>query len=483
MRLGRGAVEAAQAGGKVGRGAAQGIAFGQQRRKRGGGRACHAQHMAKPRMQRQGGEVLSMRGDAPRGIKRAQIVQERLRLGQNTGVGRGQERQISRPPERQFQRKGGQIGGLDLGRGERGERALFAARPQAVAAARGHPPCPAPALFGLGPCHPFGDQPRHARGGVEPRPARAAAIDDHADVGDGQRGFGDGGGQNDLALGCGGKGCALGGELHRAKQRKDPHIGQALQQAHGAANLAFAGQEHQDAARGFGDRLPDQARQSRLEAQGGIGGARQPVRVHRKGAPLRGDQGRLSHQGRDGGGIKGGGHHQKLQVGAERAADFQTERQPQIGIERAFVEFVEDDEAHARQFGVRLNHAGQDAFGDHFDPGGGAAFGLAADAVADGLAHRLAKAFGHPLGRGAGREAAGFEHHDAPRGLGQKGEGDARGLARPRRGLQYGLPRACHGRQKGGKGIVDGQAVTHDIRVRAGGGVMQEKAGAGPNPG
>jgi len=88
--------------------------------------------------------------------------------------------------ERQFQGKARQIGHLDLGGRVGGKSALLAPGPQSVADPFGHPPGPAPALFGLGLGHPFRHQPRHTGVRVEPRPPRPARIHHHPDVGQGQ---------------------------------------------------------------------------------------------------------------------------------------------------------------------------------------------------------------------------------------------------------------------------------------------------------
>ena len=84
----------------------------------------------------------------------------------------------------------------------------------------GHTARAAPALFGLGPGHPFGHQPRHARVRIKPRPPGQPRIDDDAHVLDGQRCFGDGGREHDFAASLGGglNGLTLSLEFHCAEQ-------------------------------------------------------------------------------------------------------------------------------------------------------------------------------------------------------------------------------------------------------------------------
>ena len=104
------------------------------------------------------------------------------------------------------------------------------------------------------------------------------------------------------------------------------------------------------------------------------------------------------------------------------------------------MEFVKDHRADPRQLGVGLDHPRQDAFGHDLDPGLARHFGLAAHAVADGLACRFAQSFGHPLGCGPRRQTPGFQHDDAlrcqPRV--QHCQRHPRGLARPGGRLQHG---------------------------------------------
>ena len=123
------------------------------------------------------------------------------------------------------------------------------------------------------------------------------------------------------------------------------------------------------------------------------------------------------------------------------------------------MEFVEDYRADAGQVRVGLQHPGQDAFGDNLDPGGFRGLGFAANAIANGLPDRFAKAVRHALCRGAGGKAAGFEHDDAP--LGQPGvehgQRHAGCLARTGRRLQHGAALCAQGVDQVGQGRVDGQ--------------------------
>jgi hypothetical protein len=99
----------------------------------------------------------------------------------------------------------------------------------------------------------------------------------------------------------------------------------------------------------------------------------------------------------------------------------------------SLVEFVEDHESGRLQRRIALQHAGQDSFGDHLDPGARPYDAVPADAVADGLAHRFALKLGHPPGRGARRQATRLQQQNPaafePR-LAQQRQRHHRGLAR-----------------------------------------------------
>ena len=264
MRLGPRSGHGLHPQGQIGRGTAQRVAFGQ---KGGQGRRLgprDGQHMGQPWMQGQGGQLAAMGGDVPLAVQGTQALQQNLRLGHRTG-GRGrQERQVRPAPQRQFQRKGGQVRHLDFSRGKGGKPAFLALGPQPVADALGYPPCPPPALIGLGPGHPLGHQPRHARVRVEPRPPRAASIHHHPDIRQGQRGFRDGCRQHHFAPLYRGQRGPLGGKVHRPEQGSDRDPWQPGQKSLNPPDFTFPRQEDQHPAFRFVQRVPHGTRDNGL---------------------------------------------------------------------------------------------------------------------------------------------------------------------------------------------------------------------------
>ena len=122
----------------------------------------------------------------------------------------------------------------------------------------------------------------------------------------------------------------------------------------GTADFAFTGQEHEDTAAvlaglrlGAGNQIHQRIGAAGLGTKRGI----EPAGLHRETAALGGDERRL-HQGADGGGIQRCGHRQQDQIVAQGARDLKTEREAEISIQRAFVEFVEDHRSDSGQVGV-----------------------------------------------------------------------------------------------------------------------------------
>ena len=125
----------------------------------------------------------------------------------------------------------------------------------------------------------------------------------------------------------------------------------ARQQRRGAADLARSGQEDQDAAGDGTQRQLDGARDPQLQRLGRVAAQmldpdreQPPVAAHhRRAAQMRG-QGRAVQRRR---------HDQQPQVGAQRLLHLQAQGEPEIGVERALVELVEDHRAIGFQAGSR----------------------------------------------------------------------------------------------------------------------------------
>jgi len=163
--------------------------------------------------------------------------------------------------------------------------------------------------------------------------------------------------------------------------------------------------------------------------------------------------------------LQSGGHDDEFEVGADGLLDFAEEGQGEIGVEIAFVEFVEDDEAdppHAFQIRIVEELAGEDAFGEDADAGGGGEAFFEADVVADLAAEGPAIFVGDAFGGGAGGDAAGLEHDDVGMIFGEDigaedGGGDASGLAGAGRGDEDEVGRVTKGVGDFAEGGVDGE--------------------------
>ena len=342
-------------------------------------------------------------------------------------------------------------------------------------------------MRGLGAGHTLGDQPRHARGGIEQRPARAASVDDDANAFDGERGFGNGSRQHDLPPRPHGRnGGLLRLEVQRTEERGQGAVAwqSRAQKRFHPPDLALTGKEDQCRTGGLRKRPERQIRHCILQpllAHRLV----EPARHHLKTAALGGDDGGR-HQCSHRGGIECGGHGDEKQIVPQGTRDFEAKREAKIGVERAFVKFVKDHRADARQIRIVLQHAGQDPLGDDLNAGVFRHRRSAAHPKTDGLASLFAKAFGHARSGGAGGKAARLQHQDAA--LGQASvehrQRHARRLARTGGRLQHhaaGLAQGGdHVRQDG----VDGQgeisvghgAVIGQSRRRAKGGDGQFRA-------
>jgi hypothetical protein len=188
------------------------------------------------------------------------------------------------------------------------------------------------------------------------------------------------------------------------------------------------------------------------------------ARFDREASPLALDQGRpgftAAHQSREAAAVERRRHRHQLQVGPQPGLDVERQRHSEIAVQAAFVHLVEQHSRHPFQARVGLDAAEENAFGQHQDAGGRGSLRVQPRRIADGSPDGLAGQLGHPLGRGAGREAARREEQylAAAPGLGEQSRGDGRGLAGAGRGDEHRVRPGAQGRQQVGEHALYGES-------------------------
>ena len=222
-----------------------------------------------------------------------------------------------------------------------------------------------------------------------------------------------------------------------------------------AADLALAGKKDEQPALGLGHGLFDQPGHGGFEPHLLADRRVEPPGFDRKRPPLRSQHRSTVQQVGHEVCVERGGHDDQHEVLAQRPARFPCQCKAEIGIQRAFVEFVEDQRADPGQSGVRLQHSCQNTLGHDLDAGGLADLGLAPDPVADPFPDRLAQRFGHSFGSRPRRKATRFQHDDPAGDLVQQGKRHPCRLARAGRGHENRAPLGPDGRQEVGDHVVD----------------------------
>ena len=129
-----------------------------------------------------------------------------------------------------------------------------------------------------------------------------------------------------------------------------------------------------------------------------------------------------------------GRHHDDSKIVARQPC-LPDEREPEIRMDAALVELVEDDRPETGEERILLQPGRQDAFGRQQYPGVRTELLLEADVPADLAAERPAAFDGNPARDRPRRDPSGLQHDDRTV-RGQRGR-DPRGLARPRRSRQH----------------------------------------------
>ena len=253
-------------------------------------------------------------------------------------------------------------------------------------------------------------------------------------------------------------------------QRQHAHRGgeRVAQHPLGAPDLRLAREEGEHVAGFPVERVAHRAGDRLLDAV--LRPARPPARLDRVRPPLARHDGRRPQQPRDGGAVERGRHDEEAQVVAQQLARLQRERQPQIRLQAALVELVEDHEPDALERRVLVQHPREHALGHHLDARARRDARVEAHAVAHRVADALAEGARHPVRGGAGGEAPRLEHHDRaaaePR-LVEQGERHARRLAGAGRRLEHGGGAAAQGVAQRGQGVVDRERTVEAHRAQA----------------
>ena len=138
----------------------------------------------------------------------------------------------------------------------------------------------------------------------------------------------------------------------------------------------------------------------------------------------------------------------------------------------AFVELIKNDEPDVLQFGIGLQPARENAFGQHLDAGLRRNPAVKANAVTDGLSRRLAEQMRHARTGGTRRQPARLQYQDGATGepgFIQQRERNVSGLAGAGRRLQHhGLVRG-EGLAQRRQDFVDREFLSdHDSRRQTG---------------
>ncbi|MNJ33844.1 hypothetical protein D3C77_285340 [compost metagenome] len=323
-------------------------------------------------------------------------------------------------PARQLQGQPGEVGLKYLGATVGGQLLMLGLGPQSITHPRLKATGTTGTLGGAGSGDTLGVEAGHAAARVEARHTRQAGIDHHAHAINGQAGLGNVGRQHHLAFtgrrGINGR--TLGIELQFAVQGAQQNVLTLtqclLQRLVHPADFGLTGQKHQQAARLIGDGLqyaidhPWLDVLARLERPA-------PAYIDRVHAPFTADHRRLIEQARQAFAFEGCRHQQNLQrrLITQQLTAIEAQGQGQVSVEAAFVEFVENQQPDALQRRIGLQTAGEDAFGDHFNPGFGTDFAVQPNPVADRLPDLLAQLAGQSLGRRAGGKPAWLKHENA----------------------------------------------------------------------
>ena len=236
-----------------------------------------------------------------------------------------------------------------------------------------------------------------------------------------------------------------------------------MQQRLDPADFAFAGQEHQHAAIGFATACITRSASACSKRVSLAQRVVQPAVSTGKARPSDVRIGAFISRGH-GRRIERGGHHQQDQIVAQRARDFEAQRQPRSALsERSWNSSkitAPMPESSGSDWIIRVRIPSVTTsirVARRY-------FRLATDPVADGLAPVLAQGLRHPLGGGARGKAARFQHEDAAVGETRRAAFPAArrwSCPRPGGACNTARPAAAQGVDQRRNDAVDGKGLAH----------------------
>jgi hypothetical protein len=256
----------------------------------------------------------------------------------------------------------GQVGLENLGAAMGGQLLMLRLGPQAIAHAGLQAPGTAGALGGAGAGDALGVEAGHAAAGVEARHPGQAGVDHHAHAVDGQAGLGDVGGQHHLAQALGAGSMAA----RWALRSSSPCSGQSrISGARPRPPEGWCTRRISACPGRNTSTLPvwsASACNTLSTTRGSMNspaGTAAPSGYPPDACALRCDHRGVVQQPRQALAFQGRGHQQDLQrrLVTQQLAAIEAQRQRQVGVQAAFVEFVEDQQAHAFQRRVGLQAA------------------------------------------------------------------------------------------------------------------------------
>ena len=444
------------------------------------------QHVREPRVHGKARHRLSVSIDAACAIERPETLQQVTRAREHRRrrlVQPGEPARLARSPAGEIQGERREIGIQDLGRSEGGERGLGALAPGAVADTGLGASGTALALLGGGARDALRLEAAHTGDRVEARTPHQSGVDHHAHAGNGEARLGDVGREHQLAHAAGSRRerriLRLGAELAVEGHHGRAFGACALEKRLHTADLTRAGQEHEHItlllAQSPQRQLRDELLRRRRGAGAGDGGQERRAlagvaRLDRKGAAGRAHPRCIAEELRHGRAIERRRHDEDAQLGCERCARIEAQREPEVCLQAALVELIEDDRGHPFERRILLQQPGEHALGHDLDARRARDARLEPHAIADGASGTLAEGLCHAGGYRARRDTARLEQQQALAlhpGLIEQRQRDDRALTCAGRRFEHrgGVrPQGIEQRRQRG---IDRQPGSHQMRTRS----------------